>query len=839
MKQQKSFWGRIKFAPAIIIGAMLVISMTPMFAVAASSWDQFQKDEQNSGWTTDLAPQNATKAWKVYTHTDGWKMSGVDVAPIAVDGKVFVIDARSYVWAFDAKSGDIEWVKLLSCGGWEFQLATPAYGEGKLFFATNDGHVYALNPESGHTRWSKKIAETYDQLNTPVTYADGKVYVGTYKSDNGDNSTGVYYCLNATTGKVVWTRTSDTGKGYYWTGACVIGDYLVYGDRASVVTSVYKNNGTAIDAINITTSAKIPFNKSNAGGIRSSVAYSEGFCYFTSEGGYVWAIGFNESTGEFTEEGWAFAVDDEIGYAASTPAIYDGQVYMGAGKYSTGGKFYCLDQADNGTEIWNLTVNGGIKASPAISVQHGKPYIYFTTNFKNSSVYCVDDTGNEMWNYTTEEANSSAGYILQGVAIYDGYVYFGNDGGYVYGLNESGPTILWEGNVTLTENTSFNVTAHNSGNSYELNRTNALGALDAAAETGEFNYSVSDEWYASFGLFVDSIADVESTGAENWLYWVNYPNESIPEVGVTQYEVKEGDVVTYFYGDGNVTPANASKVIKIQVHTNESGPTILWEGNVTLTENTSFNVTAHNSGNSYELNRTNALGALDAAAETGKFNYSVSDEWYASFGLFVDSIADVESTGAENWLYWVNYPNESIPEVGVTQYEVKEGDVVTYFYGDGNVTPANASKVIKIRVHTGGPAIFDTGTSLNPYPSISGTHNGTITPNKTIPVNRLFTYPCAGTGGHTEFVRIWDDDVDVNATWQGYTEDWHNLTFNKPFSLEPNKTYNYTIRTGSYPQIHHIDTLATVNGEINCTRFVDGNGKEYHAMIPAIMLWKE
>ena len=633
--------------------------------------------------------------------------AGVDVVPIVVDGKVFVIDEVGYVWAFDAKSGEIEWVKSLSCRGNQFQLATPAYGEGKLFLATNDGHVYALNPEGGHVRWSKKIAETYDQLNTPVTYADGKVYVGSYKSDNGDNSTGVYYCLNATTGEVVWNRTSDTGKGYYWTGACVIGDYLVYGDRASVVTSVYTNNGTAIDAINITTSAKIPFNNSDAGGIRSSVAYSEGSCYFTSEGGYVWAIGFNESTGEFTEEGWAFAVDDEIGYAASTPAIYDGRVYMGAGKYSTGGKLYCLDQADNGTEIWNLTVNGGIKASPAISVQHGKPYIYFTTNFKNSSVYCVDEARNEMWNYTTEEANSSAGYILQGVAIYDGYVYFGNDGGYVYGLNESGPTVLWEGNVTLTENTSFNVTAHNSGDSYELNRTNALGALDAAAEIGEFNYSVSDEWYASYGSFM------------------------------------------------------------------------------------------------------------------------------------VDSITDVENAGAENWLYWVNYPNESIPDVGVNRYDVKEGDAVTYYYGDGNVTPANASKVIKIQVHTSGPAIFDTSTSLNPYPCISGTHNGTITPNKTITVNRLFTYPCAGTGGHTEFVRIWGNEVDVNATWQGYTEDWHNLTFDKPFSLEPNKTYNYTIRTGSYPQIHHIGTLATANGEINCTRFVDGNGKEYHAMIPAIKLWKE
>ncbi len=187
----------------------------------------------------------------------------------------------------------------------------------------------------------------------------------------------------------------------------------------------------------------------------------------------------------------------------------------------------------------------------------------------------------------------------------------------------------------------------------------------------------------------------------------------------------------------------------------------------------------------------------------------------------------------------MNYPNESIPGVGVNLYDVEEGDAVTYYYGDGNVTPANASKVLRIHVHIGGPAIFDTGTSMNPYPSISGTHNGTITPNKTITANRMFSYPCTGTGGHIEFVRIWGNDVDVNATWQGYTEDGHNISFDAPFSLEQDKTYNYTIRTGSYPQIHHTNTLSTANGWINSTGFVDGNGKEHLDWIPAIKLWKE
>jgi len=50
-------------------------------------------------------------------------------------------------------------------------------------------------------------------------------------------------------------------------------------------------------------------------------------------------------------------------------------------------------------------------------------------------------------------------------------------------------------------------------------------------------------------------------------------------------------------------------------------------------------------------------------------------------------------------------------------------------------------------------AIFDTGAPSNPYPSIPGTHYGTITPNQTITVNKLYTYPCEGTGGHTESIR--------------------------------------------------------------------------------------
>ena len=55
-------------------------------------------------------------------------------------------------------------------------------------------------------------------------------------------------------------------------------------------------------------------------------------------------------------------------------------------------------------------------------------------------------------------------------------------------------------------------------------------------------------------------------------------------------------------------------------------------------------------------------------------------------------------------------------------------------------------------------------------------------------------------------------------------------------TLLANETYNYTICTGSYPQIHHTAALRTANGWINCTEFTDVNGKVCKDGIPAIRL---
>ncbi|MBE0516141.1 MAG: S8 family serine peptidase [Methanophagales archaeon] len=198
------------------------------------------------------------------------------------------------------------------------------------------------------------------------------------------------------------------------------------------------------------------------------------------------------------------------------------------------------------------------------------------------------------------------------------------------------------------------------------------------------------------------------------------------------------------------------------------------------------------------------------------------------------SMACPHVTGAAA-LVWRAYPDYSNTQIRERLQETAEdlgAPGRDDWYGYGLVDAAHAAAD-----RTPPRLIFDTGSPANPFPSISGIHNGTITPSCNLRVSKLYTYPSPGTGGHTEYIRIWNSTGwDKTATWTGYASDWHNLSFDESFTLLENETYNYTIITGSYPQIIHEPTFNAPGGTITCTEFVDANGVVYADWIPAIRL---
>ena len=64
----------------------------------------------------------------------------------------------------------------------------------------------------------------------------------------------------------------------------------------------------------------------------------------------------------------------------------------------------------------------------------------------------------------------------------------------------------------------------------------------------------------------------------------------------------------------------------------------------------------------------------------------------------------------------------------------------------------------------------------------------------------------------------------------------HNVTGAPYVRLLRGHRYNYTIVTGSYPQIIHEPSKEVTGGNITCSSFVDANGKVYYDWIPAIKL---
>jgi outer membrane protein assembly factor BamB len=388
---------------------LVAIALT-MSVASATDWQQFQKDEINSGWTTDCAPIHdpPTLAWSY--NVGGW----VDTTPIAGGGQVFVLSASGNLYAFNPKTGAMNWTHQCSPVTGTFEVSVPAYNNGVVYVATSAGsagfgycRVTALHASSGNERENITLKTTNGyQLNTPITYADDKIYVGDCNASvDTTNGSGTYWCLNASNvSDIIWSYQPDrTCTGYYWAGAAIIGDYIIFGDDTANVTCLNKNTGALAS---------------------------------TPRSGHAYAVGFNPNTGHFnTTDYWV----TDIGYSTSTPTVYNGKLYVCIGGVYGGEPVVarCMD-ASNGDILYNYSAGNHVsQSSPAVSVFGGQVYIYFTTNVNNGSAYCIEDTGTGFalsWEWNPPPPDDQ--FILQGMAISDGFVYFGTDYGRIYALKE-------------------------------------------------------------------------------------------------------------------------------------------------------------------------------------------------------------------------------------------------------------------------------------------------------------------------------------------------------------------------------------------------------------------
>jgi outer membrane protein assembly factor BamB len=389
-----------------------------------NNWLEFQKDSSNTGYSFSSAPTSDPKLlWKNLTSSKQKPLGsgGINVPPVIFGNKVFVTAGNASVWAFNKDTGSLIWSKEL--GGGLVQTATPALGDGKLFVPTHEGDIYAFNPETGAKLWKTHVTDS--SFECPITYYDHKLYIG--DGLKGGNDTKYYYCYDDN-GNLIWKHENTNTSGFIWSGATVVGNYLVYPVFEGKLICLEKDTGTFVDKVDFSNSSDVSFALADPGMFRSSVTYANGALYTSSERGqekgYCFKVGFNKESGRFLDSGWATS----IGFSTSTPVVYNGRVYVGHGEHGESGSMFCLNDSD-GAVIWETPVSGGVKSSPVVSVKNGKPYIYFTEAIVDGSIYCLNSNGTLAWKYNPP---ADTAYTLQGAALSDGKVYYGTDNGYLY-----------------------------------------------------------------------------------------------------------------------------------------------------------------------------------------------------------------------------------------------------------------------------------------------------------------------------------------------------------------------------------------------------------------------
>jgi len=335
------------------------------------------------------------------------------------------------------------------------------------------------------------------------------------------------------------------------------------------------------------------------------------------------------------------------------------------------------------------------------------------------------------------------------------------------------------------------------------------------------------------------IYDVTVTNITLTSATVNWVTDE-PADSLVKYGTESGNYTLQKYDSANVT-SHSVNLVGLLPNTTYYFVVNSTDLNRNSNESAEYNFTTHIGEDKtppYTSGHEPAKGAVNVPVDTNITVHVLDAESGVNLSTIVMTVEGVVVTPVITGTpadYTVTYdPPVNFDFGQVVDVTVDASDIA------GNTMPQDAYSFTTTTM--GPPQYFDTGEGT--YPSIMGTHKGVIKPSDNITISKLYTYPCAGTGGHTKSIELYENDTLIaSGTWDGYQGDWHNITLHNATGDAPyvrllkGHKYNYTIVTGSYPQIIHAkEHKANEGGNITCSEFIDANGNRYNDWIPAIRL---
>jgi len=118
--------------------------------------------------------------------------------------------------------------------------------------------------------------------------------------------------------------------------------------------------------------------------------------------------------------------------------------------------------------------------------------------------------------------------------------------------------LIWEGEVLLSGG-EVNFTG-TGGDLHFISEKSALGALIRASDAGGFELELDSSLWSIRGPIVESIGGVYAEDNRSWRYVVNYPQEPVTLAGPDQFQLEDGDNLTFYLGDRHALPFESPRV---------------------------------------------------------------------------------------------------------------------------------------------------------------------------------------------------------------------------------------------------------------------------------------
>ncbi len=128
---------------------------------------------------------------------------------------------------------------------WNYTVASqptsPVVSNGYLYVGTAFAGMYCLNATSGNLIWHDLGLGLPNYVTSSPAIAGGYVYVGGYVGSDG-----YVYCLNALTGAVVWAQDISSGNGGIYSSPAVYNGYVYVATETNSIVMLSDTTGAIV-----------------------------------------------------------------------------------------------------------------------------------------------------------------------------------------------------------------------------------------------------------------------------------------------------------------------------------------------------------------------------------------------------------------------------------------------------------------------------------------------------------------------------------------------------------------------------------------------------------------